>query len=477
MGKEFTRRRFLSTVAGAGVGFALASKRSGTEEPSSGAPGSADSTTWKAGIAEVKITPTKSVWMSGYGARIKPSEGVLEELYAKALALEDRSGTRAVLVTTDILGFPAEVAGNIAGRVKEQFSLSRERLMLTSTHTHCGPAIASPIRLLYGARTTPEQARDLEEYTRDLESKVVAVVGAALKDLQPARLSFGHGEAKFAMNRRAKTERGYVISVNPEGPVDHDVPVLRVASEQGKLRGIVFGYACHNTTLSSDMYLFNGDYAGFAQEKLEKDNPDAAAFFIEGCGGDANPNPRGTLEHARQYGETLAAAVEKTLSGPLKPVNGPLRTAFEVFPLKFAAPPTRESLEARLKHDDPFQRWYARKMLDLMDKDGHLPSEYPYPLQVWQFGQDLTLIAMAGEVVVDYVLRLKKELGPEKLWVAGYSNDVFAYIPSVRVLEEGGYEAEGAMTYYVQPGRFDPSVEETIVRRAHEIVSRLREGK
>jgi len=112
-----------------------------------------------------------------------------------------------------------------------------------------------------------------------------------------------------------------------------------------------------------------------------------------------------------------------------------------------------------------------------LDRDGRLPSEYPYPLQVWQFGQDVTLIAMAGEVVVDYALRLKRELGMEKVWVAGYSNDVFAYIPSLRVLREGGYEAEGAMLYYCQPGAFDPSVEETIVQKAHELVKRLRQDK
>jgi len=477
MSNKISRRRFLSSVAGAGIGFALAAKRSAPEESPPSASASSGRATWKAGAAKVKITPRKPVWMSGYGARTKPSEGVLQELYAKALALEDESGTRAVLVTTDILGFPAEVAKNIAPRVEKEYGLPRERLMLTSTHTHCGPAVASPIRLLYGARTTPEQSKDIEEYTRELERNVVAVVGDALKELRPARLGFGHGEAKFAVNRRVKTERGYVIAVNPEGTVDHDVPVLRVDSERGKLLGVVFGYACHNTTLSSDMYLFNGDYSGFAQERLEKDHPDAAALFVIGCGGDANPNPRGTLDHARQHGETLAAAVEKTLGGPLKPVSGPLRTAFEVFPVKFAPPPTREALEARSKHDDPYHRWYAQRLLEILNRDGRLPSEYPYPLQVWQFGQDLTLIAMAGEVVVDYTLRLKKELGAGKLWVAGYANDVFAYIPSVRVLEEGGYEAEGAMIYYVQPGKFDPSVEETIIRKAHELVSRLREGK
>jgi hypothetical protein len=425
-------------------------------------------------VAKIQITPRKSVWMTGYGARTKPSEGTLLELYAKALALEDETGNRAVLVTTDLLGFPAVVAENIARQVKEKYRLSRDRLMLTSSHTHGGPALANPTRLLYGPRTTPEQWRDVEDYTRELEGKVVEVVGAALHDLRPARVRFGHGEAKFAMNRRKKLEKGYTIGVNPEGPVDHDVPVLRIESPKGLLRGVVFGYACHNTTLGGDIYQFHGDYAGFAQASLEKHHPDAVAFFVEGCAGDANPNPRGKVEQARQYGETLALAVDNAMRGSLRPVGGPLKTAFEVFPILFATPPARKDLEAQLQHKDIYFQWHAKEMLKQMDRDGRLPSEYSYPTQVWQFGRDLTLIAMAGEVVVDYDLRLKRELGAENTWVAGYCNDVFAYIPSRRVLEEGGYEGGGAMIYYVQPGPFAPSVEETIITEIHKAVERAR---
>jgi len=469
--------RFLAAIAAACVGFALTGELAPTQESSPREPASGARPLWKAGLAKIRITPQKPVWMTGYGARTKPSQGTLQDLYARALALEDESGGRAVLVTTDVLGFPAEVARSIAQQVEKRYGLSRDRLLLNSSHTHSGPALHSPIRLIYGAQTTPQQWRDVEDYTRELEGKVVAVIGHALENLQPARLSFGHGEATFAANRRKKTDRGPVIAVNPEGPVDHDVPILRVDSEQGRLRGVVFGYACHNTTLPSTIYQFHGDYAGCAQEWLEKHHPDTVAFFVEGCAGDINPAPRGTLDLVREHGETLAAAVDKAMAGPLRPVRGPLRTTFEVFPIPFAPPPGAEQLKAQLQHRSAYFRWHAQQLLKVLDRDGRLPSEYPYPLQVWQFGQDLTFIAMAGEVVVDYVLRLKKELGAEKLWVAGYSNDVFAYIPSRRVLEEGGYEGGGAMIYYVQPGPFAPPVEETIIRKAHELVARVRGPK
>jgi len=474
MDEKINRRRFLVTTAGAGVGFSLACTRPCAKQSALAKPDSEAGASWKAGLAKIPITPQKPVWLTGYGARTKPFESILQEIFAKALALEDQSGKRAVLVATDLLGFPQEVARNIARQVEKRYGLARDRLVLSSTHTHGGPALASPTGLIYGPRTTSEQQRDVEDYTRELEGKVVAVVGKALDDLRPARLSFGHGEATFAMNRRQKTEKGVIIGVNPQGPVDHDVPVLRVDSADGRLRGMVFGYACHNTTLGGNIYQVHGDYAGFAQERLEKQHPGATAFFVEGCGGDANPNPRGTIELARQHGETLAAAVEKTLNGSLKPVRGPLKSAFEVVSLQFAAPPSREDLQTRLQQKDPYQQWQAKQMLQILDRDGRLPSEYPCPLQVWQFGQDLTLIAIGGEVVVDYALRLKKELGSDALWVAGYANDVFAYIPSRRVLEEGGYEGTDAMIIYVRPGPFTPSVEETIVQKIHELVGQVR---
>ena len=365
MNKRHSRCCFISVAVAI---IALFVWIAGLGDSATPATPAAKSPQWKAGTARVSITPQKPIWMTGFGSRTKPSEGVLQELHARALALEDDYGNRAVLVATDILGFPAAVAKNIAEQVEKRFRLPRERLMLTSSHTHGGPAIASPIRLVYGARATAEEARDVEEYTRELERKVVGVVGSSLENLRPARLSFGHGEAKFAMNRRQRTETGYTINVSPEGPVDHDVPVLRVESENGGLRAVVFGYACHNTTLLGDIYQIHGDYAGFAQERLEKDYPEAVALFISGCGGDANAQPRGTIDLARQHGETLAGSVEKTIAQSMKPVSGPLRTAFDVFPLKFAAPPGREAIQARLQHQDVFQRWWGQKMLEVLDR-------------------------------------------------------------------------------------------------------------
>ena len=429
---------------------------------------------WKAGVAKVSITPHNSLWMAGFGDRAQPSQGVGLELYARALALEDSSGERAVLVSTDMLGFPASVSKVVAERVGKQHGITRDRLLLNSSHTHCGPVVGSMLQSAYNL--TPQQWKDIEAYTQELEDAVVALIGDALKDLRPARLSYGQTNASFGVNRRQ--DEGRKWGPNYAGTADHDVPVLRIEGEHGELRGVVFGYGCHPSTLPPSYCKFHGDYAGVAEKWLEDHHTGAVALFVMGAGGDVKPFPCDTIELAEAYGNVLAATVEHQIDGlPMAAVEGPLRSDFETVTLAFGILPTREQLQERLKSGSPAERRHAALMLSILDRDGRLPSDYTYPVEAWQFGHELTFVALGGEVVSDYSLRLKKEYSGRNLWVAGYSNDVMAYIPSLRVLREGGYEGGGAMIYYGQPAPWAPSVEETVVAKVHQVVERMQGGQ
>ena len=326
MSAQLNRRHFLRNVSAGAAGWGLAT---GFPPDASAAP-----SPWKAGLAQVNITPQKSLWMAGYAARTKPSEGIALDIHAKALALQDSAGHRAVMVTTDLLGFPATVSHNMAERVEKKYHLTRNQLLLSSSHTHAGPVIGKMLELIYPM--SAQQWADVGAYTSELEDKVVHLVGAALKSLRPARLSLGHGEAGFAMNRRARTNGGMIIGVNKEGPVDHDVPVLRVDDLQGTLRGVVFGYACHNTT-AHDVPQVPWRLRGICPGRAAKTTTRAPRpCLLRAVVVTQNPYPRGTLELARQHGEELAASVEKVLAQGLPPVRGPLKTAYEEFPVAFA---------------------------------------------------------------------------------------------------------------------------------------------
>ncbi len=424
---------------------------------------------YKAGVGRILITPEKPIYMSGYGNRNHPSEGVIHDLWAKALAIEDRKGTKTVIVTTDLIGLPRSIADIVAARIQKQYGIDRAQLVLSSSHTHTGPLIRHNLEIMF--ELGPEDSQVVTDYAALLTEKLVTVVGAALQDLAPANLSFGNGRATFAINRRQKTPKGVIIGEDPEGPTDTDVPVLKITGADGKLRAVLFGYACHNTTLTGEFYRISGDYAGFAQIALEEANPGVTAMFIMLCGADQNPHPRSTLELAQQHGNTLAAEVNRVLGGKLARVHGPVHGAFQVVELGFA-PQSREGFEARLNDRNVHRVRHAKAMLRLYD-EGNPIRRYPYPVEAIQFGKDLTLVAVGGEVVVDYDLRIKREYGSKGIIVAAYSNDVMSYIPSVRVLKEGGYEADDSMIYYGLPGPYDDQVEDHIMNTVHQVMKRV----
>lgn len=411
---------------------------------------------FKAGVGREKLTPRKSIWLAGYAARKAPSDGVAQDLWVKALALEDETGARSVAVSADLLGLPAEVARKIAMLAKERLGIPRERLMLVSSHTHSGPVVAGNLMAAYDLNE--EQLKIIDEYTATLPTRFVEAIERAIGDLEPCQLTWGIGTAGFAINRRTNS---------PNGPVDHDVPVLRVERQAGGLKAIAFGYACHNTTL--DFQQVSGDYAGYAQEYLEKSHSGATALFLTGCGGDQNPNPRHTVELAKQHGEDLGRAVDAVLNSGMSIVSGPVRALYREIPLALSPPPTREEVKRQLEDPNVYVQRRAKPLMRTYEEKGALDSSYSYPLQVWQFADSLQMTALAGEVVVDYSLRLKRELGREKQWVIGYANDVMAYIPSLRVLKEGGYEGGEAMVYYGLYGPWAPTVEESIMGTLREM--------
>lgn len=422
-------------------------------------------------MARENITPQQFMWMSGYGSRDAPADGKLTELWAKALVLEDPAGERAVLLTLDLVGIGRQLSNSVRDELEQHYGLRRSQVALCTSHTHTGPVVGDNLRSMYFY--DDEQDRLVQEYTARLRQQLVELVGRALEAFEPCHLSQGQGEVAFAVNRRnnaaedvpARRAEGTLV-----GPSDHDVPVLAVRRADDTLLAVVMGYACHATTLSLNQW--SGDYPGYAQIELEAAHPGAMALFWAGCGADQNPLPRRTVELAQEYGRQLAQAVYQVLDGEMQPVEGPLRTAYAEIDLPFDKLPTVDQLKSEAASDNRFVASRARRLLAQIDSGQPLSPTYPYPIQVWHLGSELCFITLGGEVVVDYALRLKSELGADTTWVAGYANDVMAYIPSRRVLIEGGYEGGGAMVYYGLPTVWDPSVEERIVRKVHELADR-----
>lgn len=421
---------------------------------------------WKVGIAAAKVTPEEPVRMAGYASRQSPSEGIASDLFAKAMAFEDGAQHRAVMVTCDVIGFTKAFAEPMCRRISEQTGLQRQQILLNASHTHTGPILA----LDAGDLDFPaEQAAATVRYSQQLQDTIVRLVAESLEDLQPATLSWGVGVARFPMNRREFTERGVILGVNPRGLCDRSVPILKVAAGE-KTRAVLFGAACHNTTLGGRDMKISGDFAGYAQASIEGALPGTQAMFMQGCAGDANPFPRGSEEIARLHGASLGEEVLRVLQTDLQPVRGPLRALLEPVAMPLAHQMSRDEIEEFGKLRGGWRSFVVSRMLETLDRGDALSSDYTSEIAVWQFGDDLTLVALPGEVVVDYVAHLEKAIGPRKLWIAAYSNDVFGYLPSARTLVEGGYETRGLYSGGI--GLFSPDAERVVVEKVHELAVR-----
>ncbi|MFO0893185.1 MAG: neutral/alkaline non-lysosomal ceramidase N-terminal domain-containing protein [Isosphaeraceae bacterium] len=426
------------------------------------------------GTAVVDVTPSYPIRLMGYGNRKTESEGVASPLKVRALAIgadaaDEKAEGPAVLIAVDNCHVGSFMTDEIIRRLKKA-KIRPERLVTCATHTHCAPALASGIDFIFGTPIPPDQKARIERYTRELIDAMEKAALQALSARAPGRLSWDQGTVTFAANRRVLKEGKWAgFGVNPNGPVDHSLPVLRVTDPDGKVRAVLVNYACHCTTLGGEFNKICAEWAGYACDELERSFPGATALVVIGCGADANPEPRRNLDDARRHAAALAAEARRLLGSAMKPLPGRLSAKFQQIELPLAPRPDRPELERRARLAGA-EGLFARSLLERLDRGETLPSTVPYPVQTWCFGDDLAMVFLGGEVVVDYALRLKWEIDASRLWVTAYSNDVPCYIPSKRVLDEGGYEADHSMVFYGRPARFAPEAEDRIIRAVHDLL-------
>lgn len=421
----------------------------------------------EAGFASVDITPRFPIRMAGYAARLSTeADSVLQPLSAKALALGSDAQHPSVMITVDLVGITWNITNDVVEYLGKEKEINPAQISIFASHTHGGPEIGNLINILQyreGGHFTDSllelsQLEHISEYTRELTQKLKDVAVAALNNRKPAYIAWGQGQALFAANRRTKG-----------GPVDVALPILKVSNTDGSLRGVFVNYACHGTTLGGDMHKIHGDWITEAHQLIEKRHPGTVALIALGCAGDANPSPRGTIENMQQHGKEIADNVDKLLTAPLQALNTPPVGVMRWVKLPFSRIPDAEGWMDLIK-DKTIKGYNARLALERVQRGEVISPTLDYPMQVWNFDNKMAMVNLGGEVVVDYSTMLKDEYGAEQLWINAYSNDVPCYIPSRRILREGGYEAETNMYWYNRPVPFAPEVENVILGAASEMM-------
>jgi hypothetical protein len=426
------------------------------------------------GIAVRDITPELPIRLAGYAARKRPADKLDGTLSVQALAFKNPSGDRFVLVALDNCEVSHAFMQPVLQQLTDKLQLTRGEVAVVSSHTHSAPVLEQVLADM-GDPVEAERER-IRAYSRSLQTKIVEVVGAALEDCRPATLEQATGRATFAMNRRVYQGDNVVFGDNPDGPVDWDVPVLRIKGTNGAVRAILFGYACHGTSVRTgdDWYTVSGDYMAYARKYIEEHEPGAVAMYITGMGADSDPVPRGLLLDAKRHGLELAGAVMGVLNRPMFPVRGSFKLAYDEVDLPLTTPPSRERLEKDVKAEDLSTRLRADSYLKRLDTGQPLPESVKLPLAALRLGDDLTFVLMGGEMVVDYGRRLKRILANDHPWTIGYAYEVPCYIPSARLIKEGGYEVDSSLIYYGYYGPFRGEIETRLINRVEALVTSLR---
>lgn len=267
----------------------------------------------RAGAAKVDITPAEdaALQMSGYAARQGGHTGVHDPIWVRALAL-DNGHARAAIVSADLIGFSHEYWERMTSRISRETGIPVEAILLTATHTHGAPAIEWRGR----PWTQPGQA----EYAERAGEAIAGAVREALEKLAPARIGAGEGRANVNIHRVARWSDGsWFLGLNPDGPSDKTVAVVKVESGTGEPLAILFNYAMHGTSMGQENTLITGDSPGAAARFVEQAlGGKAVALFTSGAAGDQAPlydlSPR-SFAGAGHVGALLGEEVLRVAAG------------------------------------------------------------------------------------------------------------------------------------------------------------------
>jgi hypothetical protein len=415
------------------------------------------------GVSKIDITPDYPIRLNGFGFRREESKGVSQSIFARGLAISTTADEAPlVLLAIDSLGVRMEMVDEVARRLKKSHQIPRENLALTFTHSHCTPKVNGACDNIFSTSIPPEHQQHIDRYTQELTDRLTEAARQAIESRGPARLSWGIGSVGFAMNRRT-----------PGGPVDHSLPVLVVRdAESEAIRAIYASYACHAVVLSFDQV--SGDWPGYAAEMIERQHSGVTALVSIGAGSDSNPLSGvvgDKVEVAEGYGLQIADEVARLLKTDLRPVNGAIQTTLNRIDLPLDELPTREQFEELAQQESPVG-YNARTQLARLGRGEELITKLDYPVQTWTFGDSLCMVFLAGEVCVDYSLRLKQELDRDRLWLNAYSNDFCSYIPSERLVREGRYGGGSETPYFALPTTLKAGLEQLIIDEVHRQVPR-----
>ena len=394
----------------------------------------------KIGINKTCITPPMGVDLAGFEAMDRQVKSVADDLYVTSMVLEN-DGKRAVIICADVIGFGMTSCGTIKGELSALLGLREDEILLSASHTHSGPQTCENMSTVIG--------RTDEVYMTFLRDSIVRSVAACLDDMEKVELYTGRESCGLGINRRRITAGRAEFAPNEDGTVDRDTMIIKFMTG-GRIKAVLYSFACHPSTVGTDRV--TADWPGWARLSIEEAFPGAAVLFIQGCCGDIRVRTvedgyfrTGTMDDVEALGRELGAVVVNACRGDMQKEKPCLETDLEKITLPLREPPDKPQLDDMAQNGTRREQAWAQSLLAGY---GTEKPEILYAIQRITLSHSVDIVAMEGEVCVEYGL-FAKSLDPERFIIpAGYCNRNPGYIPTRRMLGEGGYEPDESRLYY-----------------------------
>ena len=375
---------------------------------------------FRAAAIKVDITPKTPQWLSGYGPR--QSTGVLDPIYHRVVALE-ASGTPFYLIASDLCLFSPTLYDSVTRDLQQEIGVDPKHVLWSVTHSHATPEIGPPemYKTLLGRSDHDWDRENTARTTRAL----IDAVRAARDKLEPAQIAFGSGVAMANINRRARDVDGQVsIGLNPEGPVDRQFNLIRLARPDGSLIALVANYAMHGTVMSGANTSISGDGPGTVTVYLEE-KLGGTVLYVNGAAGNIAPiysvYPNARAGHLSQFrvllGDRILAAY-KSMGPGTADVN--IRHAEQIVDT-----PRKEGL-IWPEELAAYGRTDARPLVRL-------------PIRFVRIN-DTAIWSAPVEMFCEIAMNVREQSPFAHTMYFGYTNGWLGYLPTARGFEEGGYE-------------------------------------
>jgi neutral ceramidase len=377
---------------------------------------------FRASSVEVDITPDSPQWLMGYNAR--QSTGVHDKIYHRIVAMDDGT-TQFYIVASDLCLFSPGVYQDVAATLKKELGIDPRNFWWSVTHSHSAPEVGPPgfYKTLLG--------RSDHEWNRDYAQRVTSALVQGVKDakgkLEPASLAFGTGMSMANINRRAKDLEGHVsLGLNPDGPADRQINLIRLQRTNGSTIAVIANYAMHGTAMSGANLEVSGDAPGTVSAYVEQ-KIGAPVLYVNGAAGNmapiysVYPNPRSA--HLTQFNVLLGDHILSALN------------SMEAATTDVSLSVDEKIIESRRKDGLDWPAELAESSRTQADGT----SLVRLPVRFLKINHTMIWSAPI-ELFCEIAIAVRNQSPFEHTFYFGYTNGWFGYLPTSQAFSEGGYE-------------------------------------